>query len=279
MEAFDLAYSIAESSGIMKDLHYDNSPENLSKWENLQEILNGIKEFVESQEEAADTTLDSFLQSVSLLTDADNEKEEDRHKVTIMTAHAAKGLEYRYVYITGLEEELFPSHMSTSTREELEEERRLFYVALTRAMEQVTLSYAATRYRWGVPVNSIPSRFIREIEAVYVDQPPGDTRDEPYQPAWKPSREKFEEVPLTTGRTQRMKPVSRAVPPSHDQSHFTADDPSEIQAGMQVEHPRFGTGKIIHLEGDLPNRKATVFFKDHGQKQLLLKFAKLRILP
>jgi DNA helicase-2/ATP-dependent DNA helicase PcrA len=279
MEAFDLAYSIAESSGIMKDLHYENSPENLSKWENLQEILNGIKEFVESQEEAENTTLDAFLQSVSLLTDADNEKEEDRDKVTIMTAHAAKGLEYRYVYITGLEEELFPSHLSTSTREELEEERRLFYVALTRAMEQVTLSYATTRYRWGVPVNSVPSRFIREIETAYVDQPPGDALDEPHLPAWKPSREKIEEVPVTTGRTQRMKPLSRAVPPSPDRVPFTADDPSEIQAGMQVEHPRFGTGKIIHLEGDLPNRKATVFFKEHGQKQLLLKFAKLRILP
>ncbi len=122
---------------------------------------------MESQEEAEDTSLESFLQSVSLLTDADNEKEEDRDKVTIMTAHAAKGLEYRFVYVTGLEEELFPSRMSSNTREEIEEERRLFYVAVTRAMEQVTLSYATTRYRWGVPVNGVPSRFIREIEPEY----------------------------------------------------------------------------------------------------------------
>ena len=118
----------------------------------------------------------SFLQSVSLLTDADNEKEEDRDKVTIMTAHAAKGLEYKFVYVTGLEEELFPSRMSSNTREEIEEERRLFYVAVTRAMEQVTLSYATTRYRWGVPVNSVPSRFIREIEPEYMDQPLEETR-------------------------------------------------------------------------------------------------------
>jgi DNA helicase-2/ATP-dependent DNA helicase PcrA len=278
MEAFDLAYSIAESSGIMKDLHYENSPENLSKWENLHEILNGIKEFVESQEEAGDTGLESFLQSVSLLTDADNEKEEDRDKVTIMTAHSAKGLEYRFVYVTGLEEELFPSRMSSNTREELEEERRLFYVALTRAMEQVTLSYATSRYRWGVPVNSVPSRFIREIETGYMDQPLEEVPDEPYRPTWKFSQKKLESVPVTTEKIKRMKPVSRTTAPSPSGTHFTADDPAEIQAGMQVEHPRFGQGKIINLEGEPPNRKATVFFKEHGQKQLLLKFAKLKII-
>jgi DNA helicase-2/ATP-dependent DNA helicase PcrA len=286
MEAFDLAYSIAESSGIMKDLHYQNSPENLSKWENLQEILNGIKEFVESQEEAEDTTLESFLQSVSLLTDADSEKEEDRDKVTIMTAHAAKGLEYRFVYVTGLEEELFPSRMSSNTREEIEEERRLFYVAVTRAMEQVTLSYAITRYRWGVPVNAVPSRFIREIEPEYIDTPLEEKQAEPLQPswkpsqtAWKPSQKKVERVPVTTEKIKRMTPVSRATPASGSGTSFTADDPAEIQTGMKVEHPRFGFGKIINLEGAHPNRKATVFFKEHGQKQLLLKFAKLKIIP
>ncbi|MFC2098977.1 ATP-dependent helicase, partial [Bacteroidota bacterium] len=171
MEAFDLAFSIAESSGILKDLHNDDSPENLSKHENLQELLNGIKEFVKSQEEPEYTTLDAFLQSVSLLTDADNETEEDRDKVSIMTAHSAKGLEFKYVYVTGMEEELFPSRMSSSTREELEEERRLFYVAVTRAMKKVTLSYAASRYRWGVPVNGVPSRFLREIDSKFIDQP------------------------------------------------------------------------------------------------------------
>jgi len=286
MEAFDLAYSIAESSGIMKDLHYHNSPENLSKWENLQEILNGIKEFVESQEEAEDTTLESFLQSVSLLTDADSEKEEDRDKVTIMTAHAAKGLEYRFVYVTGLEEELFPSRMSSNTREEIEEERRLFYVAVTRAMEQVTLSYATTRYRWGVPVNSVPSRFIREIEPEYMDQQLEENRVDSIQPAWKssqpswkPAQKKVEPVRVTTEKIKRMKPVSRATPSSGSGAQFVSDDPAKIQTGMQVEHPRFGMGKIINLEGEPPNRKATVFFKEHGQKQLLLKFAKLKIIP
>ena len=279
MEAFDLAYSIAESSGIMKDLHYENSPENLSKWENLQELLNGIKEYVETQEEAEETTLDSFLQSVSLLTDADSEKEEDRDKVTIMTAHAAKGLEYKFVYVTGLEEELFPSRMSSNTREEIEEERRLFYVAVTRAMEQVSLSYATTRYRWGVPVNSVPSRFIREIESVYMDQPLEENRVETPAPAWKPSTGSTEKVSVSTGKVKRMTPVDKARSASTPAAGFEADDPSEIQVGMQVEHPRFGKGKIINLEGELPNRKATVFFGDHGQKQLLLKFAKLKIIP
>jgi DNA helicase-2/ATP-dependent DNA helicase PcrA len=213
-----------------------------------------------------------------LLTDADNEKEEDRDKVTIMTAHAAKGLEYRFVYVTGLEEELFPSRMSSNTREELEEERRLFYVALTRAMEQVTLSYAITRYRWGVPINSVPSRFIREIETAYLDQPIEEARDEPYQPGWKPSRKKVESVPVTTEKIKRMKPVSRGAAPVAPSGGFPADNPEEIQVGMPVEHPRFGPGKIISMEGELPNRKATVFFQAHGQKQLLLKFAKLKII-
>jgi DNA helicase-2/ATP-dependent DNA helicase PcrA len=203
-----------------------------------------------------------------------------------MTAHAAKGLEYRFVYVTGLEEELFPSRMSSNTREEIEEERRLFYVAVTRAMEQVTLSYATTRYRWGVPVNSVPSRFIREIEPEYIDQPLEEKRVDSNQPSWKSSQptwkssqKKVESVPGTTEKIKRMKPISRATSASPSGTPFAADDPGDIQTGMQVEHPRFGFGKIINLEGELPNRKATVFFKQHGQKQLLLKFAKLKIIP
>jgi DNA helicase-2/ATP-dependent DNA helicase PcrA len=281
MEAFDLAFSIAESSGMLKDLHYENSPENLSKYENLQELLNGIKEFVESQEEPELTSLDAFLQSVSLLTDADTEKEEDRDKVTIMTAHSAKGLEFKYVYVTGLEEDLFPSRMSSSTREELEEERRLFYVAVTRAMKRVTLSYADSRYRWGVPVNSVPSRFIREIDPEYLDQPV-----EPNSPfggrgpsfaATAASVDNTGENHPSPGRIKGKTRVDKARPAPPDPD-FRADDPIEIKTGMQVEHPRFGTGKVINLEGPGPNRKATVFFAEHGHKQLLLKFAKLKII-
>ena len=296
MEAFDLAFFIAENSGLLKDLHYENSPENLSKYENLQAILNGIKEFVKSSEDPENITLDAFLQSISLLTDADTEKEEDRDKVTIMTAHAAKGLEFKYVFVTGLEEELFPSRMSSSTREELEEERRLFYVAITRAMKQVTLSYARSRYRWGVPVNGAPSRFIREIDEEYIEQPlaanpflsqTGPVSSNYNVKGWNGAKKKISQA---EGRKSSFE--GKVAPPGgkllgktrvdHARQmpaeEFTADDPSKIQAGMQVEHSRFGTGKVLNLEGPGPNRKATVFFQKHGQKQLLLKFARLKII-
>jgi DNA helicase II / ATP-dependent DNA helicase PcrA len=273
MEAFDLAFTIAESSGILKDLHFENSPENLSKYENIQEILNGIREFTESREEGQSSGLDAFLQSVALLTDADEDKEGDKSRVSIMTIHASKGLEFKNVYITGLEEELFPSRMSSSTREELEEERRLFYVAITRAMEKVTLSYASSRYRWGVPVNGVPSRFIREIDIQFVSNPPEKERVSFSDPVKK----KTSPVSMQTGKLKTMKPVNKAIPQAAKQEGFESDDPLKIQTGMQVVHPRFGKGKVINLEGEFPNRKATVFFSDHGQKQLLLKFAKLKI--
>lgn len=323
MEAFDLAFSIAESSGILKDLHYGSSPENLSKYENLQELLNGIREFTTSREEPGNASLEVFLQSVSLLTDADTEKPEDRDKVTIMTAHSAKGLEFKHVYITGLEEDLFPSRLSSSTREELEEERRLFYVALTRAMHHVTLSFADSRYRWGVPVNGVPSRFIREIDPAFLEDssenpvpdenalsswsnlksPEG--RSTGIHPGWSssPTRAPAGRAGSKTGRTgsraggagstggekgthsekagslqlQGKTRADRAVPPPPG-SNFKADDPAKIKVGMEVEHPRFGRGKVLNLEGPESNRKATVFFRDHGQKQLLLKFARLKIV-
>jgi DNA helicase-2/ATP-dependent DNA helicase PcrA len=307
MTAFDLAFSIAGSSGILKDLHYENSPENLSKYENIQELLNGIREFADSQEDPENATLDAFLQSVSLLTDADTEKDEDRDKVTIMTAHAAKGLEFKHVYITGLEEELFPSALSSSTREELEEERRLFYVALTRAMKQATLSYAGSRYRWGVPVNGVPSRFLREIDPEYLEQLPGSDAGigdpEPFrnrlsEPKNFRSAGKRWSADWNGGAGSAEKSRGKSTVPKHQippaglksktrvdkarpplpSADFKADDPSEIQAGMEVEHPRFGTGKVLNLEGPGTNRKATVFFQGHGQKQLLLKFARLKII-
>ncbi len=320
MEAFDLAFSIAEGTGILKDLHVENSPENLSKYENLQALLNGIKEFVESQDDPENISLDAFLQSISLLTDADNEKEEDRNKVTIMTVHSAKGLEFKYIYVTGLEEELFPSKMSSSTREELEEERRLFYVAVTRAMIKVTLSYASSRYRWGVPVYGAPSRFIREIDPEFIEQLPetgtqfngkasngngsngigqfrrnkgsGDSGSGGKVGLSYGNRKNFSgekrktfkkdpppgiiPVPMQDLKGKTRTDRARQPMPSGD---FKADDPASLQAGMQVEHSRFGRGKILNLEGPEGNRKATVFFQGHGQKQLLLKFARLKIIP
>ena len=290
MEAFDLAFTIAESSGILKDLHVDKSPENISKYENIQELLNGIKEYTDSQEKAESSTLDAYLQNVALLTDQDSNKEEDRNKVTIMTVHSAKGLEFKQIFVAGLEEDLFPSRLSSSTREELEEERRLFYVAITRAMKKVTLSYASSRYKWGVLLNCTPSRFLKEIDPVHLSgaekiaspmqsQPMGNNTNQFYRPASKktvtrPAKQQ-NTTPRKAGTWSKYEEVKKSSTP---QKPFEADDPQKIQMGMEVEHPRFGTGKIIGLEGEGTNRKANVFFRQAGQKQLLLKFAKLKIV-
>ncbi|KPK85263.1 MAG: ATP-dependent DNA helicase [Bacteroides sp. SM23_62_1] len=290
MEAFDLAFSIAESTGILKDLHYEKSPENLSKFENIQELLNGIKEFTESQTEGEKSTLDTYLQTVVLLTDLDTDKDEDRNKVTIMTIHSAKGLEFRHVFVTGLEEDLFPSRLSSSTREELEEERRLFYVAVTRAMKKVILTFAESRYKWGILLSCTPSRFIREIDPGYFEKPVQMTslnhqsfpngnaksRDVKY------TRRNFDikepELKVKRLRREKLRPVDETLRRDKDESSFDFDNPSKIQVGMEVEHPRFGKGKVLNIEGDLTNKKATVYFQTTGQKQLLLKFAKLRII-
>lgn len=290
MEAFDLAFTIADSTGILKDLHFDKSPENISKYENIQELLNGIKEFTEMQTEGEKTTLDAYLQNVVLLTDLDTDKKDDRNKVTIMTAHSAKGLEFKQVFITGLEEDLFPSRLSSSTREELEEERRLFYVAITRAMKRVILSYAESRYKWGVLLRCTPSRFLNEIDADFIEQSRLMSNDFHQRSNFPSSRkihfylgndqDKKIKTKISRDLTSRGKKQVRNEPDlqaSKDHS-FEFDDPSAIQVGMEVEHPRFGKGKVLSMDGEFPNKKATVFFQSAGQKQLLLKFAKLRIL-
>ncbi len=174
--AFDLATLIATSSGILKDLYADKTPEGVSRYENIQELLNAIKEFTEAAPPNEDgelsfRSLGEFMEDVSLLTDVDNDKDDENNndKVSLMTIHSAKGLEFPYVYIVGLEENLFPSQMALNAREDLEEERRLFYVALTRAEKRATLSFAETRYRWGQLVSAEPSRFIEEIEDKFID--------------------------------------------------------------------------------------------------------------
>lgn len=290
MEAFDLAFNIAESSGILKDLHYDKSPENLSKFENIQELLNGIREFTESQATGEKSTLDTYLQTVVLLTDLDTDTDEDRNKVTIMTIHSAKGLEFKYVFITGLEEDLFPSRLSSSTREELEEERRLFYVAVTRAMKRVTLTYAESRYKWGILLSCTPSRFLREIDPDYIETPVQMVSSS-QQSTWQAgmntrygwhsrgSRDRKDVESATDSVTPgKTRSLHKIPSPAKESGSLDFDDPGKIQVGMNVEHPRFGKGKVLNLEGDFPNKKATVFFQSAGQKQLLLKFAKLRII-
>ena len=276
-DAYDLALDIMKQSGLIKEFSYERTPENLSKAENIQELLNSIREFIEIRraESPGTVPLAEYIENIALLTDQDTDDKQDRNRVSLMTIHAAKGLEFPYVFIAGLEEELFPNQFSVSSAKDLEEERRLFYVALTRAKKQVIITHAETRYRWGNLSSSRGSRFLREIDPEFVDR----ERKEPL----------FQEESFTPGLTMgfnppgkgrliRVKEADRRQVQVSPSAEFEPDDPSGIQSGMQVVHARFGEGKVLQIEGELPDRKAVVFFKNFGQKQLLLKFARLKIL-
>lgn len=277
MNAFELAEHITKSVGIMAALKEEDNIESVNRIENIEELLNAIMEFAEREPVAGELgeegvpqrSLGHFMQEVALLTDADkNDDSENADYVSLMTIHAAKGLEFPYVYIVGLEENLFPSIQSIGTRSELEEERRLFYVALTRAEEKVTISYAESRYRWGSLSLSEPSRFIEEIDIQYIESP-------------KKNQQDFRQKQALTGLDAFQRKLM-ATPPAASKNEsnnepFEASDVDSLQNGMTVEHQKFGTGKIIQLEGAGANKKATVFFPGIGQKQLLLKFAKLKI--
>ncbi|MEA1896043.1 MAG: 3'-5' exonuclease [Bacteroidota bacterium] len=289
-DAYDLAFRIATETGILKELYNSDSPEELSKYENIQELLNGIREFVSGQEEEGGFAgLGEFLQDVALLTDADTNLKDDRNKVSVMTVHAAKGLEFQCVYIAGMEEELFPSVMSSASLKELEEERRLFYVALTRAETEVIISYTETRYRWGVMNYCKPSRFLKEIEDKYLEWPKGymangitnqiDRSSANSVPSWrKPKTTISSPAQVVPSGGKKWIKLGQAEKAHKIDEDFKASDPEKIQAGMEVEHIRFGKGKVLNVESSGTNRKATVFFNSHGQKQLLLKFAKLKLV-
>jgi DNA helicase-2/ATP-dependent DNA helicase PcrA len=316
-DAFELGNSIAINSGILKDLYADKTPEGVSRYENIQELLNGLKDFVVQnrtpQEEELKSsiissldvqngdlfnaepttelrTLDEFMQDITLMTDVDKEeeKETDSDRVSLMTIHAAKGLEYPYVYIVGLEENLFPSQLSVNSRADLEEERRLFYVALTRAEKRATLTYATTRYRFGSVIYAEPSRFLDELGDKYVEYPEipntstftnsmfdkiknrsnSTTTDEPqFKSNFKPKV--AAKKPLIKVNTAKN---------TFTQQSIDQDLIKNLKEGSIVEHAQFGKGKVEIIEGDYPNLKATVNFEIGGVRQLLLKFAKLRIL-
>ncbi len=287
--AFDMAKHIAGSSGLMKELYDDKTPEGVSRFENLEELLNAIKSFSESPRTNMETgeiennvirTLDEFMQDVALITDADKKETGDEDRVTLMTIHSAKGLEFPYVYLVGLEENLFPSIQSLNSRSDLEEERRLFYVAVTRAQQKLTISYAENRYRWGTPTSCEPSRFISEIPEGYIDYPKKRTPKNsfPYDQNWSTSLSGMElpEKKLTLPKNFHAIRNTPA-PASGNQPEMPPTGIEEIQTGMEVVHDRFGKGKVINIEGTGPNTKATVFFPAIGQKQLLLRFARLRI--
>lgn len=273
-DAYAKAKEIASGSGIMRELRDGKLPEEISRYENMEELLNAIKIFTEASETNGEpNALSDYLANVALLTDQDNEKEEDRNKVTLMTMHSAKGLEFKHVYIVGMEDTLFPSPMSSGSSRELEEERRLFYVALTRAENQATLSYALNRYKWGNLERSNPSRFIRELDAKFLDYP--QTGGRPFN-AKKDAGTKTlpirEESPTYKPSSRLKKLVqseNKAVP------SFIGSDPSEFSEGDHVTHERFGHGVIVSIEGEPPNTTASVDFDKDGRKKLLLRFAKL----
>ena len=289
--AFDLAEHVCKVSGLIQEFKKDGTPEGISRTENIEELLNGIKDFVEGQQELADSTgsIAEFLEDVALATDLDNEEGEDSDKVALMTIHLAKGLEFPFVYIVGLEEDLFPSAMSMSTREELEEERRLFYVALTRAEKQAYLTYALSRYRWGKLVDSEPSRFIEEIDDQYLEivTPKEERRFNPML-----SADIFGDVDTNTVRYKKpayMKKKTKTVEKfkistpknlkkvSETNSNSNVFD-TKLIVGDVVNHQRFGKGNVLSIEGKAADLKAEIKFETGGVKKLLLRFAKLEII-
>ena len=273
-DAYETAQEIAKSSGMLRELYEDKTIEGLSRYENVQEMLNAIKEYVDNPE-VADKSLAAFLQEVTLLTSQD-EDDNDPDKVTLMTIHMAKGLEFKYVFVVGMEEDLFPSQMMIESREDLEEERRLFYVAITRAMEKLTLTYALTRYRFGRLKNCEPSRFLEEID-------PSVIQVNRQKSASNPVGQTYLSQHFSTKPNLRTRVANRNAPSPNQRVHtpsagFKASDTSSLAEGMRVEHPKFGFGKVTNLDTMGAQRKATVHFDKVGEKTLLLSFAKLRIM-
>ena len=269
-DAFDAASHIAKGSGLLRELYEDKTIEGLNRYENVQELLNAIREFVDNPE-AEDKSLGAFLQEVALLTSADQAGDDDDDKVTMMTIHMAKGLEFPYVYVVGMEEDLFPSQMMLGSRNDLEEERRLFYVAITRAMQKVVLSYALSRYRFGRLKNCEPSRFLEEVDPAFVminkamgsRAVVGDTE--------------HARVLLKSIKRDRSRPMPNRKSNYKPSADFAPSDTSRLEAGMKVEHPKFGFGVVKGMDVEGANRKAKVEFDEFGEKTLLLSFAKLKI--
>ena len=288
--AYNVAMEVAKRTGLIKFLKDDQTPEGISRVENIQELMNSMQGFIEEQQQLddGDPSLSSFLENIALSADTQTDKNADGDQVSLMTIHLSKGLEFPVVHVVGLEENLFPSFMSSSTREELEEERRLFYVALTRAEKQVFFTYAVSRFQWGKITSAEPSRFLSEVDEQYLEyvNPATESRfmnnsglksnifdDEPSEPRFfkkkdpKKTIEKNEPAPIP----QNLKPVAtaRIINPSGNSSQ-------DIEVGDRVRHDRFGVGEVIFLDGTDPqNIKAKVKFHHEGEKNLILKFAKL----
>ncbi len=302
--AYDVAIIIGKSTNIVRELFNDKTTEGLARYENVQELLNSIKEFTETpmneeDGEVGDKGLGAYLQQITLLTDADDDKDQNPDVVKLMTIHAAKGLEFPVVFVGGLEETLFPNAMSINTREELEEERRLFYVAITRAKQRLWLSYANARYRFGQLQQNDPSRFLEEISEEFLDRSyaGGAMKNSGNSNAFERMNRGFgggwgkssaasqaeKQYGAPPGKTSTpsyliAKPINKTV--EHIPSAgFEASDTSNLQAGQKVEHQKFGFGEVIKMEGAAHNPIATVQFELNGEKKIMLNYAKLRIVP
>jgi len=291
-DAFVLAEHVAKKTGLLLEFKKDGTPEGIAKMENIEELLNGIKDFVEGQKEIADATgsLTEFLEDVALATDMDKDIEDD-DRVALMTIHLAKGLEFPYVYIVGMEEDLFPSAMSMNTRSELEEERRLFYVALTRAEKQAFLTYTQNRYRWGKLIDAEPSRFLEEIEEKYVENLTPVNDGYRYKSTidknifGEVDKSKLRQVkpsngtpPSVQGPNENQLRKLRKLKPEISSPAQALDLDPGLVTGARVNHTRFGRGKILNIEGVGNDRKAEIHFDQGGIKKLLLRFAKLEVL-
>lgn len=301
--ASELGEDIIRNSGIINDVCQDNSPENLSRKENIEELMNGMRDFcAERQEEGNEhISLSDFLSEVSLLTDQDSDKDSNDEKITLMTVHSAKGLEFRNVFVVGMEENLFPSSMAGDSPRALEEERRLFYVAITRAEEHCYLSYAKTRMRYGKTEFGSPSRFLYDIDTNYLRLPQnlllerqinnrgGDFRsssNNAFQPSARPvgssSAASFSgETPMASRKIligSSMPRNLRRVDPAQPSSPSSDSPTALLHEGQFIEHERFGRGEVLKVEGVGDNAKATIRFQHAGDKQLLLRFARFKVI-
>jgi DNA helicase-2/ATP-dependent DNA helicase PcrA len=289
--AYEMATSIVKEAGIVNEIYQDRTPENLSRQENIEELVNGIHDFCAMREEEgnANIALPDFLSEVSLLSDQDTDKSGDEAKITLMTIHSAKGLEFRNVFVVGLEENLFPSSMAGDSPRAMEEERRLFYVAITRAEDHCFLSFAKSRFRYGKMEFANPSRFLRDIDTSFqkmpndtvssrhIDESPSRFKREQND---RPARSLFNterEAPKTTF-TKVTIPRNLTKMENAQPKPASSEPITDLQSGQHIEHERFGIGEVLKVEGSGENLKATVKFRNAGEKQLLLKFARFKVI-
>ncbi|EGF51721.1 ATP-dependent helicase [Bacteroides fluxus] len=283
--AYETGTEIIRQSGIINDVCQDNSPENLSRKENIEELVNGMSDFCARRQEEGNPNilLGDFLSEVSLLTDQDSDKDGDDEKITLMTVHSAKGLEFKNVFVVGMEENLFPSGMAGNSARALEEERRLFYVAITRAEEHCFLSFAKTRFRYGKMEFGSPSRFLKDIDARFLHLPQDavvSRRIDAEAGAFRPRQQIIS--PTVPRNLKRVTPSAGSSSSSSLSSSSVSSSskavPGIVQPGQLIEHERFGLGEVLKVEGEGDNAKATIRFKNAGDKQLLLRFARFKVI-